>query len=100
MLFDTMSQRWSELRSSKAVSRYEWDRSGRYLYFQEILDSRETVSRFDTRTGVISRAFDFSKPLEAGAMRCGFEGLTPDGQFLGSIRTGWADIYVLDVDLP
>jgi Tol biopolymer transport system component/DNA-binding winged helix-turn-helix (wHTH) protein len=100
MLFNVLTQRWSELRSSKAISRYEWDKSGRYLYFQEILDPQETVSRFDTRTGVTTRIFDFAKPLQAGAMRCGFEGLSPDGQLLGSIRTGWADIYVLDVDLP
>ena len=98
-LFDVKAQRWTHITTGGGIVRYEWGQTGRYLYFQDVLNPAQSVFRFDAATGKIDLAFDFSKPLQAGAMRCGFEGLAPDGSFLGSIRTGWADLYALDVEL-
>ena len=99
-LFDVKAQRWTHITTGGGIVRYEWGKTGRYLYFQDVLNPAEAVFRLDAATGKIDPAFDFSRPLQVGAMRCGFEGIAPDGSFLGSIRSGWADLYALDVELP
>ena len=99
-LFSAASQSWIRAAGARSVARMEWSRDGHYLYFQDIFDPAEAVFRLDPETLATTRALDFSKPLKAGAVRCGFEGVAPDGTFLASIRRAALDIYALDVDLP
>ncbi|HEY2912716.1 MAG TPA: winged helix-turn-helix domain-containing protein [Candidatus Angelobacter sp.] len=99
-LFNADSQSWIRAAGARSVARMEWSRDGHYLYFQDIFDPAEAVFRLDPETLTTVRVLDFSKPLKAGAVRCGFEGIAPDGTFLASIRRAAFDIYALDVDLP
>lgn len=97
-LFNAASQSWIRAASAKSVARMEWSKDGNYLYFQDIFDAEESVFRLNPETLVSDRALDFSKLLETGAVRCGFEGIAPDGSFLASIRRSALDIYAIDVD--
>jgi Tol biopolymer transport system component len=99
-LFDATSHSWILAANARSIARMEWSRDGHYLYFQDIFDPAEAVFQLNPETLAIKRALDFSKPLQAGAVRCGFEGIAPDGFFLGSIRRSALDIYSLDVNLP
>lgn len=99
-LFNPMSQKWSRAAQARQIARMEWSRDGRSLYFQDILDLAEAVFRLNPETLVNERVLDFTKPLQAGAVRCGFEGLAPDGSFLASIRRSTLDIYALDFEAP
>ncbi|MBZ5492585.1 MAG: winged helix-turn-helix domain-containing protein [Acidobacteriia bacterium] len=97
-LFNAASQKWIRAASAKSVARMEWSRDGHYLYFQDIFDPAEAVFRLDSQTLATERVLDFSKLLGAGAVRCGFEGIAPDGSFLASVRRSALDIYAIDVD--
>jgi DNA-binding winged helix-turn-helix (wHTH) protein/Tol biopolymer transport system component len=99
-LFNAASQNWIRAAGAKSIARIEWSRDGHYLYFQDIFDPAESVFRLDAETFAKESVLDFSKPLQEGAVRCGFEGVAPDGSFLGSIRRSALDIYAIDVDLP
>ncbi len=99
-LFHADSQSWIRAASARSIARMEWSRDGHYLYFQDIFDPAEAVFQLDPETLKKERVLDFSKPLQQGAIRCGFEGIAPDGSFLASIRRAALDIYALDVDLP
>ena len=99
-LFNAASQSWIRAASAKSVARMEWSRDGHHLYFQDIFDPAEAVFMLDPETLATERVLDFAKPLRAGAVRCGFEGVAPDGAFLASIRRAALDVYALDVDLP
>jgi DNA-binding winged helix-turn-helix (wHTH) protein/Tol biopolymer transport system component len=99
-IFNAASQNWIRAASARSIARMEWSRDGHYLYFQDILDAEESVFRLNAETLASERVLNFSKLLRAGAVRCGFEGVAPDGSFLGSIRRSALDIYAIDVDLP
>jgi DNA-binding winged helix-turn-helix (wHTH) protein/Tol biopolymer transport system component len=99
-IFNAASQSWIRAASARSIARMEWSRDGHYLYFQDILDAEESVFRLNAETLASERVLNFSKLLRAGAVRCGFEGVAPDGSFLGSIRRSALDIYAIDVDLP
>ena len=99
-LFNAQTNRWLRVATANNIARCEWSPDGRYLYFQDILDPAEAVFRLDVESRRVERVLDFTQPLNSGAIRCGFEGLTPDGSYLAWIRSNWADIYALDVDLP
>jgi len=98
-LFNPVSQNWMRAGSATSIARMEWSRDSRHLYFQDILDRAEIVVRLDPETLETRRILDFSKLLDSGAVRCGFEGVAPDGSFLGSIRRSAVNVYALDVDL-
>ena len=99
-LFNAASQSWIRAASAKSVARMEWSRDGHYLYFQDIFDPAEAVFKLNPETLAVERVLDFSKLLRTGAVRCGFEGITPDGSFLASIRRSALDIYALDFEAP
>jgi len=99
-LFDAASQSWIRAAGARSIARMEWSRDGHYLYFQDILDAEESVFRLNAETLASERVLNFSKLLRAGAVRCGFEGVAPDGSYLASVRRSALDIYAIDVDLP
>ncbi len=98
--YDPLTQKWKQAATAIQVARLEWERDGSHLYYQDIRAPGEAVFRLDPKTGKTAQFKDFSKLIQSGAMRCGFEGFAPDGSLIGSVRSGWADVYALDVELP
>jgi Tol biopolymer transport system component/DNA-binding winged helix-turn-helix (wHTH) protein len=99
-LFDFRSQKWKRLAIAQYIRRHEWDANSRDLYFQDALTPTQTVFRVNVETGKIETVLDFTQLLQQGALRCTFEGLTPDGSYLTSARNYVASLYALDVQLP
>ena len=99
-LYDARQRHWTRLMTVRHLGRYQWGAESRDLYFQDLLDPQEAIFRWDAGTGKIDRVFDFSKPLiQAGAIRCSFEGFASDGSYLASFRSNFSNVYALDVDL-
>jgi len=99
-LFDPRRREWTQLATARHLGRYQWGADSRELYFQDLLDPQEAIFRWDGRSRRIDRVLDFRKPLlQAGAIRCSFEGFAPDGSYLASIRSNFSNVYALDVDL-
>jgi len=98
-LYDPRQRRWTQLATMRLLTRYEWGADSRDLYFQDVLDPQEAIFRWDAGTGKIDRVLDFSKLLQTGAIRCGFEGFTHDGSYLASVRSDFSNLYALDVDM-
>jgi DNA-binding winged helix-turn-helix (wHTH) protein/Tol biopolymer transport system component len=99
-LFEPRRQKWTQLATARHLGRYQWAADGRNLYFQDLLDPQEAIFRWDMRSRKIDRVLDFSRPLlQAGAIRCSFEGFAPDGSYLASFRSNYSNVYALDVDL-
>ena len=98
-LYDFRLKRWNDLAKAKVLTRYDWSAESRYLYFQDGLDPGATVFRWDSETGRIERAFDFSKLLQGGAISCGFDGFAPDGSYLANVLSNVSNLEVLDVAL-
>jgi DNA-binding winged helix-turn-helix (wHTH) protein/Tol biopolymer transport system component len=98
-LYDARQRRWTRLATLHLLTRFEWRADSRGLYFQDILDPQEAIFRWDAGTGKIDRVFDFSKLLQTGAIRCGFEGFARDGSYLASVRSDFSNVYVLDVEM-
>lgn len=99
-LFDMQAEQWRPIVTGKLITRYDWDRSGRTLYFQDLLDPQEAVFQFDVLTGNIRKVMDFRKLLQNGAVRCAYEAFAPDGSMLASVRSNVGDIYAIDLDVP
>jgi DNA-binding winged helix-turn-helix (wHTH) protein/Tol biopolymer transport system component len=99
-LFDSHSRQWKQLATAQYIPRHDWDANSRDLYFQDALTPAQTVFRVNVETGKVDTVFDFSHLLVHGAAQCTFEGRTPDGSFLASVRTSVSSIYSLDVQLP
>jgi DNA-binding winged helix-turn-helix (wHTH) protein/Tol biopolymer transport system component len=99
-LYDFRTRRWSDLAKGKVFTRHDWSTDSRYLYFQDVLDPGGAVFRWDSETGRIERAFDFSKLLLQGSIiRCGFDGFAPDGSYLTNVLSNVSNLQALDVDL-
>jgi DNA-binding winged helix-turn-helix (wHTH) protein/Tol biopolymer transport system component len=99
-LFEPRRQEWTQIASARHLGRYQWASDSSDLYFQDLLDPQEAIFRWDTRSRKIDCVLDFTKPLlQAGAIRCSFEGFAPDGSYLASFRSNYSNVYALDVDL-
>lgn len=99
-IFDFRSQQWKHLASAQYIPRHEWDPNSRDLYFQDALSPAQTVFRVNVKDGKIEPVLDFNQLLAQGATRCTFEGRTPDGSYLASVRGSVSSLYSLDVKLP
>jgi len=98
-IYDPRLQRWTSAATAKSISRIEWSSDSRYIYYQDSLDPAESVFRVSIEDKKPPQlALSFAQPISAGAIRCGFEGLAPDGSYLASIRSNYANLYVLDID--
>jgi Tol biopolymer transport system component len=99
-LYDAQQRNWTQLMTVRHLGRYQWGAKSRDLYFQDLLDAQEAIFRWNASTGKIDRVLDFGKPLvQAGAIRCSFEGFAADGSYLASFRSNFSNVYALDVDL-
>ena len=99
-LFDFQSLRWKHLTTAQHIPRHEWDANSRDLYFQDSLTPTQAVFRLNVESGKIEPVLEFSQLLANGAVRCIFEGRTPDGSYLATVHTSVSIIYSLDVQLP
>ena len=99
-IFDFQTQQWRQLATAQYIPRHEWDANSRDLYFQDALSPSQTIFRIDVSNGKIEPIFDFRQLLAQGAAQCTFEGRSPDGSYLASIRRSVSSIYSLDVQLP
>lgn len=98
-LFDLRTQRWSEVARGRLISVPVWSEDS-MLYFQDVLAPGEPVFRFQPGASSPRRYYSFEDILQAGAVRCGFEGFAPDGSLLVQVNRGGADIYSLTVAVP
>lgn len=99
-LYDLKTKTWTELARGTLLSGGNWSRDSKYFYYQDLLATDEPVFRYDMETRTSRRVIDFAPQLKAGAIRCGFNGLAPDGSILAVITRGDGDLYRIDLELP
>jgi Tol biopolymer transport system component len=99
-LFDVRSQTWKQMATTTQFWKFEWERDGSYLYYQDIRDPAQTTFRLDPSTGAVTQLANCTAFHQDGAIRCSFEGRAPDGSLTFSVRASWANLYAFDVELP
>ena len=99
-LYDLKTETWTEIARGTLLSGGSWSRDSRYFYYQDLLAPDEPVFRYDMETRTSQRVIDFAPLLRAGAIRCGFNGLAPDGSILAVVTRGEGDLYRIDLELP
>ena len=100
LLFDLRTERWTEIVHGKLLTNAEWSRDSQYIYFQDLLEPDEPLYRLRRGETQPGRVVTFATLLQAGAHRCGFEALTPDGSPVFRVSLSRPEIYALDLDLP
>ncbi|MBV9889036.1 MAG: serine/threonine-protein kinase, partial [Acidobacteria bacterium] len=95
MLFDLATQKWSELVRI-FVAYPNWSRDGRYLYFDGILDNKESFFRVQISGGKPERLFSLDGFQPAGGPFGIWSGLAPDGTPLVVRDASIQEIYALD----
>jgi serine/threonine protein kinase/Tol biopolymer transport system component len=95
MLFDLTTQKWSEL-AKLFVAYPNWSRDGRYLYFDGVLDSKESFFRVQVPGGKLERLFSLDGFQPAGGPFGIWSGLAPDGTPLVVRDASIQEIYALD----
>jgi serine/threonine protein kinase/Tol biopolymer transport system component len=101
MLFDFQTRDWKQIASNGKLFYYlEPTRDGKYLYFQDLLESGQPLYRIRAGDWRLERVMSFDSLLQAGVVRCRFMGLTPDGSPMILATRGGEDVYALDLDLP
>jgi Tol biopolymer transport system component/DNA-binding winged helix-turn-helix (wHTH) protein len=100
MLFTFATQKWEKLTSGTLLTGIHWEKDSKSLFVQDLLEAGQPVYRVRLADGARERVVDFEPLLRAGAVRCGFTGLSPQGDPLASVARSSADIEALDLDLP
>jgi Tol biopolymer transport system component/DNA-binding winged helix-turn-helix (wHTH) protein len=96
-LLDLRTHHWTVVASSNAISFPVWSPDST-LYFQDLLGPGEPVYRFQPGSSGPQRVFSFEDVLQgSGAIRCAFQGFSPDGSVLVQVSRGGGDIYSLTV---
>lgn len=96
---DLRTHRWTEVAHGKVISFPVWSADSA-LYYQDLLDPGEPVYRVTSGASGPRRVYSFEDILQAGAIRCGFEGFAPDGSLLVQVSRGGGDVYALTVSRP
>jgi serine/threonine protein kinase/Tol biopolymer transport system component len=95
MLFDRTTQKWSEL-AKLFVAYPNWSRDGRYIYFDGILDNKESFFRVQVPDGKLERLFSLDGFQPASGPFGIWSGLAPDGTPLVVRDASIQEIYALD----
>jgi serine/threonine protein kinase/Tol biopolymer transport system component len=95
MLFDLTTQKWREL-AKIFVAYPNWSKDGRYLYFDGILDNKESFFRVQASDGKTERLFSLDGFQAAGGAFGNWSGLGPDGSPLLVRDASIQEIYALD----
>jgi eukaryotic-like serine/threonine-protein kinase len=97
MIFDRTTQKWSEL-AKLFVAYPTWSRDGRYIYFDGILDNKESFFRVQASNGKLERLFSLDGFQPAGGPFGIWSGLAPNGTPLLVRDASIQEIYALDWD--
>jgi hypothetical protein len=96
-ILDLRRRRWTEVGHGISIPFAVWSPDSA-LYFQDLLVPGEPVYRVQPGVSGPQRVYSFEDILQAGAMRCRFEGFAPDGTLLVQVSLGGGDVYVLTVN--
>lgn len=99
-VYQFASRHWQTVASAAALSIPDWSRDAAYLYFQDLGAPGQPLYRAARGSWRPERVADFTALLDAGAHRCGFTSLAPDGAPLISLLRSNADLYAARLRLP
>lgn len=100
VLYDCKLESWSVLSEANFPSALRWSPSGDALYYQDVDDVEESIFRVPMATRETERVIRLGDLLSAGAARCIFTGLSPDGSVYVTVDHGDVDVYAVDLKLP
>lgn len=100
LLYDCKLETWSVLSEANFPSALRWSPSGDALYYQDVDDVEESIFRVPMATRETERVIRLGDLLSAGAARCIFTGLSPDGSVYVTVDHGDVDVYAVDLKLP
>ena len=99
-LYDFSRKSWSTVAQGKLISVPVWSPDSQYLYFQDILQPGEQLSRYRLSDSSIEPVFRFDALLKTVATRCAFIGFAPDGSLVVQVNGAGTNLYKLELDLP
>jgi dipeptidyl aminopeptidase/acylaminoacyl peptidase len=101
MLFDSQSQRWSELFRAEVVRAGLWSRDSKYVYTQDLSGGvSQPTFRVRISDGKIERVATFEQIPRADVRNYFLAGSAPDDSPVVSLVLSQSDIYALDLNLP
>jgi DNA-binding winged helix-turn-helix (wHTH) protein/Tol biopolymer transport system component len=100
LLYDCKLLKWTVLAEANFPSTLRWSPGGDALYYQDTDEVEESVFRVPMATRESERVTRFGDLLSAGATRCIFTGLSPDGSVYVTVDHGDVDVYAIDLQLP
>jgi len=97
MLYDFRAGRWSTLTTHGAGDP-TWSQDGRYVYFQDFLETGKPIYRVEVPSGQIEQAatIDSLRPIAATDYR--LIGLAPGDLPVVSVRTSTVNLYQVNLD--
>ena len=99
-LYDIKKTQWTKLARGNVMAIPVWAANSRYVYSQDILEPGEPVYRFLADHPAKERFYSFEDLLQTDVLRCGFEGLAPDGSLIVKLSRGGSNLYRIQLELP
>ena len=99
-LYDIPRARWTVIAKGKRLTHPVWSADAKYIYFQDMEQSGEPLSRLRLEDSAIESVFSFEPLLHGGVVGCDFLGFAPDGSLLVRASTRGGNLYKLTLDLP
>jgi DNA-binding winged helix-turn-helix (wHTH) protein/Tol biopolymer transport system component len=100
LVYDCRLEKWSVLSEANFPAALRWSPSGDALYYQDVDELEESIFRVPMATRETERVVRLGDLLSAGATRCMFTGLSPDGSVYVTVDHGDVDVYSVDVKIP
>jgi len=100
LLYDCRAETWSVLSEANFPAALRWSPSGDALYYQDVDEVEESIFRVPMATRETEHVVRLGDLLSAGATRCIFTGLSPDGSLYVTVDHGDVDVYAVDLQLP
>jgi hypothetical protein len=101
VLFDSESQRWTELAKGAGFFGVAWSADNQFVYSQDsFVDSEQPIFRVRISDRRIERVATASQILRPDVSRFAFLGLAPGEAPLVTLSHSNSDIYALDIDFP
>ncbi len=103
-VFDAKTQKWHALAQGNIIGPVAWAPHGSTIVYQDLGEQDQPVRKLriveGKQAGSPERVEACKALLEGGVLRCGFEGVAPDGGLVLRLTRGDRDIYSLEVSLP
>jgi len=99
MLFDSSSQKWSELASA-SIGFTQWSADNKYVYFNTGFSADPAVYRVRIADHKLERVADLKSLRRVVAVWLSWSGLTPEGSPLLMRDVGTQEVYALDFEAP